>query len=300
MKRSSIILMSILSVLAIAVYFVSRQPGEQSVSESTGEPLVKYDSAAVDKMEIRSATGTVTLEKQGGKWMITSPLRFPADEAAVTAAVGKGKEMNVMSLVSANPAKQGIYSVDSTATLVQVFTNHNPGAAFRIGKPSSSYTETYVRKEGSHEVYSVTGVLSSTFVKGPNDWRDKTIFKTDQADIGSVKLQFGDTTFVLTKKDSVNWMIGSDSTVSSNVTTFISALANVQADEFVDSALSSTPKLTAILETQGTQLRVYRLPDGKHYVQSSASQQWFVLQEWKAGQLLKRKKDFLPPAPSKK
>ncbi len=300
MKRSSIILISVVGILAIAVYFVSRQPGEQSLSESAGGPLVNYDSAAVDKMEIRSATGTVTLEKQGGKWVITSPIKYPADEASTTSAVGKGKDLNVTNLVSSNPAKQGIYSVDSTATLVQIFTNNNPAASFRVGKPSSSYTETYVRKEGSNEVYSVAGVLASTFVKGANDWRDKTIFKTDQNNIHSVKLQFGDTTFVLTKKDSVNWMMGNDSTVSSTVTAFIGSLANVQADEFVDSTISSTPKLTATLETQGIQLRIYRRADGRHYVQSSASPQWFVIQEWKAGQLLKRKTDFLPSIPTKK
>lgn len=292
--------MSVVGVLAIAVYFVSRQPGERSVSESTGGPLVTYDSASVDKMEIRSMTGTVTLERQGGKWMITSPIKYTADEATITSAVGKGKELNVTNLVSSNPAKQGIYSVDSTSTLVQVFTNNNPAASFRVGKPSSSYTETYVRKEGSNEVYSVTGVLTSTFAKGANDWRDKTIFKTDQNNIRSVKLQFGDTTFVLTKKDSVSWVIGNDSTVNSNVTAFLGSLANLQADEFVDSTISSMPKLTATLETQGTQIRIYRRSDGRHYVQSSGSPQWFVIQEWKAGQLLKRKKDFFPPTPTKK
>lgn len=300
MKRSSIILISVAAVLAIAVYFVSRQPGERSVAESTSGPLVTYDSASVDKMEIRSTTGTVTLEKQGGKWMIASPIKYAADEATVTVAVGKGKELNVTNIVSSNPAKQEIYSVDSTATLLQVFTNNNLAASFRIGKPSSSYTETYVRKEGSDEVYSVTGVLTSTFVKSANDWRDKAILKTDQNNIRSVKFQFGDTTFVLTKKDSMNWVIGKDSTVNSNVTAFVGSLANLQADEFLDSTISSMPKLTAILETQGVQLRIYRRSDGRHYVQSSGSPQWFVIQEWKAGQLLKRKKEFLPPVPPKK
>lgn len=272
-------MISVVAVLALAVYFVSRQPGERSLSESAGGPLVTYDSAAVDKIEIRSTGGTVTLEKQGGKWMITSPIKYAADEAIVTSAVGKGKELNVTNLVSSNPAKQGIYSVDSTATLVQVFTNNNSAASFRVGKPSSSYTETYVRKEGSNDVYSVTGMLTSTFVKGANDWRDKTIFKIDQTNIRSVKFQFGDTTFVLTKKDSVNWIIGNDSTVNSNVTAFIGALANLQADEFVDSTISSMPKLTAILETQGVQLRIYRRPNGRHYIQSSSFPQWFVIQE---------------------
>jgi len=92
MKRSTILLISVAVVLALAVYFVSRQPGERSLSDSSGEPLVKYDSAAVDKMKIQSKSGTVLLERQGGKWMITSPIQYPANEAAVTSAVGKGKE----------------------------------------------------------------------------------------------------------------------------------------------------------------------------------------------------------------
>jgi len=190
--------------------------------------------------------------------------------------------------------------VDSSATLVQVFTNNNLAASFRVGKPSSSYTDTYVRKEGSNDVYSVTGMLTATFMKGANDWRDKTIFKTNQNNITSVKFQFGDTTFVLTKKDSAHWAIGNDSTVNSTVTALLGALANLQADEFVDSTISSMPKLTATLETQGTQIKIYRRPDGRHYVQTSGSPQWFVIQEWKAGQILKRKKDLIPVTTAKK
>ncbi len=312
MKRNSTILLAILALLAIATFFVLRQPGEQSVSDSTGGPLVTYDSAAVDKMEIRSNNGTVTLEKQGGKWMITSSMKYAADEASVTTAVGKGKDLKITNTVSTNPAKQGVYAVDSTGTLVQVFANNNQVAAFRVGKPSSSWTETYARREGSNEVYSVDGVLSTTFLKAANDWRDKTIFKTDQSKIREVKFQFpaiggyGDTTFTLTKKDSVNWVIGSDSTINSNVTSFLSSLANFQSDEFVDSAITVMPKLTAAIETHGTQLRFYKRTDGKYYVQSSSSPnphgagQWFAVQEWKAGQVLKRNKDFVPSPTAKK
>ena len=226
--------------------------------------------------------------------MIASPTKYAADEASVTDAVGKGKDLRITNTISTNPSKQSVYAVDSTATLVLVFANNNQVAAFRVGKPSSSWTETYARKEGSNEVYSVQGVLSSTFLKGANDWRDKTILKIDQSKLSNIKFQFGDTTFALAKKDSTNWVIGSDSTINSNVTSFLSSLANFQTDEFVDSTITVMPKLAAAIELQGTQLRFYKRADGRYYVQSSASPQWFAVQEWKAGQLLKRKKDFVP------
>ncbi len=300
MKSNSRILLGILGVLALAAFFVLRQPGEQSSETSAGEPLVTYDSSSVDKMEIISATGTVVFERQGGKWMITSPLRYAADEAAVTAAVGKGRDLKTTNLVSSNPAKQSTYSVDSASTLVNVYANNTRVASFRVGKPSSSWTETYVRQEGSTDVFSVEGVLNTTFAKQPNDWRDKTIFKTDQGKIGEVRITFAakagsnDTTFSLTKRDSLNWAIGADSTLYSNVSGFLSSLASFQADEFVDSTITVMPKISATVETQGTRLRLYKRDDGKYYVQSSVSPQWFVIQEWKAGQILKRKKDFLP------
>jgi hypothetical protein len=300
MKRNFLYLIGLTVLLAIAAFLVMQKPGEQSLEQSAGEPLVKYDSSAVDKIEIRSKDGTITLVREAGKWMLSSPVRYAADQQAVTSAVGKGKEMKITALVSTNPAKQSIYAVDSTAALVQMFANNNLVAQFRVGKPTTSWTESYVRREGSDEVYSVEGLLNTTFVKSVNDWRDKSIFKTDQNAISEVKFQFGDTSFVLTKKDSVNWVIGKDSTINTNVTSFLSSLSNFQTDEFVDSTVAALPKLTATIDVQGVQLRFFKRDDGKYYVQSSASPQLFLVQEWRAGQVLKRKKDFVPAVVSKK
>ncbi len=294
MKRNVLYLIGLTVLLAIAAILVMQKPGEQSLEQSAGEPLVTYDSSGVDRIQIRSKDGDITLVREGGKWMLTSPVRYPADENAVTTAVGKGAAMRITALISTNPAKQNIYAVDSTAPLVQMYANNNLVAQFRVGKPTSSWTESYVRREGSDEVYSVEGVLNTTFVKSINDWRNKSIFKTDQSTITEVTFRFGDTTFVLTKKDSVHWAIGKDSTINTNVTSFLSLLSNFQTDEFVDSAVASLPKLTATIEVQGTQIRFFKRNDGKYYVQTSTSPQLFVVQEWRAGQLLKRKRDFVP------
>ncbi len=300
MKRSFLYLIGVTVLLAIAAIVVMQKPGERSLEQSAGEPLVKYDSSGVDRIEIRSKDGNVTLVREGGKWMLTAPVRYPADEQAVTTAVGKGTAMRITALVSTNPAKRSIYSVDSSATLVHIYANNNLVAQFRVGKPTNTWTESYVRREGSDEVYSVEGLLNTTFAKSVNDWRNKSIFKADQSTITEVKFRFGDTTFVLAKRDSMNWVIGKDSTINTNVTSFLSTLTNFQTDEFVDSTVASLPKLTATIEVQGTQIRFFKRDDGKYYVQTSASPQLFIVQEWRAGQLLKRKRDFVPAGEVKK
>jgi len=298
MKRSFQVSLGILVVLGIAAYLVMQRPGEISRSAEADDVLVKIDSMAVNKLEITSETGEVTLEKQAGRWMLVNPIKYPADENTVASALAQAKSINLKGLVSSNPDKQSLFKVDSTATLVKVYEKGSESAAFRVGKPSSTFSETYVRLDNSNDVYLAEGILSSVFSRQPKEWRDKTIYKTDQTGITEVKLQHGDTTVNLAFRDSL-WFVDRDSAVQSNVTSFLSSLSNFQADEFIDSAITRLPKLTATIDVLGSQIRFYYNKDAsKYYVQTSGSAQWFEIQPWRASQVLKRKKDFLPAKPT--
>jgi hypothetical protein len=293
MKRSQWILVGILVALVVATFLVLRQPGEISTTDSSDRVLVTYDSAAVDKIEVHSPGTSVILEREAGRWMLTSPVKYQADEAAVALAVGNGRRIEITSLVSTNPEKRKLFQVDSSGTLVKVYEKGIPKTAFYVGKMGTTYTETYVRADGSNDVYLAQGMLSTTFSRQVKEWRDKTIFKTDQAAIKSVRFQYGDTTFTLTFQDST-WMIGNDTTVMSSVKSFLGSISSLQTDEFVDSALTMTKPPAVMIGVEGTQIRFYTKDSGKYYVQTSQSPQWFELQTWRATQVIKRKKDFLP------
>ena len=294
MKRSWIFQFGVLVILAIAAYIVLRQPGEVSTTGSSEHMLVDYDSSAVDKLEIQSPTASITLEKEAGGWMITAPLKYRADAATVTSAIGTGRKIELTSIVSSNPEKRKLFQVDSTGTQVTVYEKGAKKSAFTIGKMGTTYTETYVRAYGSNDVYIAKGFLSATFNRTVKDWRDKTIFKTDQSLMRSVRFQYRDTVFVLAFQDTV-WRIGNDTTVLSSVKSLLGALSNLQADDFIDTTVVLTTPPTASIETGGTQLRFYATKEsGKYLVQASSSPQWFEVQSWKASQVLKRKKDFLP------
>lgn len=293
MKPTTWILVGAVAVLAVITFFVLRQPGETSSTESSGTMLVSYDSASVDKIEISAAGNSVVIEKQGNGWMLASPIRYRADQNVVTAAVGKGKSIEVKNVVSSNPEKQRVFQVDSTGTLVQMFAGGNRTAAFRVGKPSQAYTETYVRKEGSNDVYLAEGMFSYQFTHSPKDWRDKSIFKSEPDIIRSVIFRYGDTTFTVANRDSL-WRVNGDSVKDqASARGVINSLANLQADDFVDTALVSAPKQVALIDVEGTQIRFCQgKTAGNYLVQTSRSPQWYEVQGWRASQVLKRKKDF--------
>lgn len=292
MKRSTLVLTAILIVLILATLLVMQRPGEQSTRAGMGTQLIALDSSAVDRLEITSTGGRVVLAREGGTWMLTEPVRYKADQNAVGAAVSQAGRMTITALTSSNPQKQGVFQVDSTATLLKVFEKETEKAAVRIGKTGPTYTQTYVRREGSNDVYLVDGPMSWTFVKPAKDWRDRAVFSAARDSVTVVRFQYGDTTFVLERRDSV-WLVDGTAIEQSRVDGLLSSLSSFTADDFVDTPLAAAMKPVGMLTVDGTQIVFLPHPtSGKYYVRTSHSPQVFEVSGWKAGQLLKRKPDL--------
>ena len=292
MKRSTLVLIAILIVLVLATVLVMQRPGEQSVRAGMGTPLIVLDPAAVDRLEISSAGGRVVLAREGSTWMLAEPIRYKADQNAVGAALSQAGRMTITALASSNPQKQGVFQVDSTATLLKVFEKETEKAAVRIGKAGPTYTQTYVRRDGSEEVYLVDGSLSWTFVKPAKDWRDRSIYATTKDSVKSVRFQYGDTTFVLDRADTL-WRVDGAAIEPARIEGFLTALSSFTADEFVDTAITAAEQPVGIITVDGVRLVFLPHPAaGKYYVRTSLSPQVFEVQGWKATQLLKRKPDL--------
>lgn len=293
MTRTTWILVAILLVLAGAAVLVLQQPGELSVSSREGEVLAAYDSAAIDRMDIVTRTESISLQKEGSVWMLTAPLRAPADARSIQSAIGQGKTVRLSSLISSNPEKQALFQVDSTGTLIRMYEKGMERAAFRIGKPGPGYTDTYVRREGDAGVYLASGMLAQFFGKSSRDWRDKAILSLTPETIRSVRFHYGDTTFTLQAQDSL-WSVDGVPAAEHTVRSFLSSLAAFQADEFVDTALTGIPPLVGMLDVDGTQLGFHRVPgDNMLTVITSRTTQVYRIYAWRADQVLKRKHDFI-------
>jgi hypothetical protein len=291
MKRSFWILLALLAILVIATILVFQRPGETSSSGRLDVSLAQFDSAAIDRIEITSSTGSVTLAREGGRWMLQFPIRYPADESAVREAVGKAGRMELKNLVSSNPDKQHIFQVDSTGTLVRFFDRGAERAVFRVGKVGRSFRDTYVRGEGSNNVYLADGIITPIFDRKPDDWRDKRVFAVDQDDIRNVRFRYGDTTFTLSLQDSV-WLVDESPANSATVTSFLGSVSTLRADTFIDTEIP-LPEPVAILDLDGVEIRFYQSDEENRYrIQTSLASQVFVLNSWRVSQVLKRKPDF--------
>jgi hypothetical protein len=288
-------LLLLLLGLAVGTYFVLQRPGERSRTGAPDATLLSYDSAAVDRIEIISPEFRIVLAKETGGWQMTEPLRAPADEAAVASAIGIGRSIPAGAPVSTNPTKRHLFKVDSTGTVVRYFAGGTPAGSLVVGKPGPSFMDTYVRTEGSDDVLLAQGALGTTLARPVRDWRDKRVVAISKDAVRSVGYRYGDTTFTLALRDTV-WTVGSLAADQSAAASLIGQLSALQADGFVDTAVTDPGPPLAGIEVEGTRIEVYRGGDGmKYLVKTSRSPQWFEVQKWRMDPLLKREREMLPP-----
>ena len=291
MKRNTMILIGLFVVLAAAALLILQKPGEQSASGGSLGSMFQMDSAAVDKIELKTGTQTIALEKRGTEWFVVQPVNYRADQMSVAQLIHQTKMMENKGTVSTKPEKFSVFQVDQSGTEVKFFEKGTERTSFVLGKMAASYVDSYVRKLNTNEVRLAGGVNSYLFSRSAKDWRDKSIVTTPKETIVSVRYQYGDTTFTLSFQDST-WLVGREKVQQPVVDALLSALSSVQADDFIDSLM--TPKISATVLYAGVQLRFsFDKPLNRYLVQSSQSSQWFVMDSWRANQILKRKRDLL-------
>jgi hypothetical protein len=291
MKKNTSILIAIFVMLLVAAFLVLQKPGEQSAASSSSGFLTTIDSVSVNKIEIKGPAVSLVMEKHGAEWFIVQPINYKANQAFIGQIIHQVKNIEIKSTVSSKPEKHSVFQVDQTGTEVAIFEKGNEKISFILGKMAASYTESYARKLHSNEVLLIEGASGSMLNRPVKEWRDKTIFTTPRETINEVHYQYGDTAFTLSLKDSV-WYIGKDKAQQPVVESLLSSLSSFQADDFIDSTVS--PKIMATVMYSGVQLRFsWNKTAQKYTVQSSKSNQWFLVEPWKGNQILKRKKEIV-------
>jgi hypothetical protein len=297
MKKSTLYLIATFIILLVFAYLVFSPTQERTSSYSLSDLDLKIDSAIVNKIEIVKGNTSVTLEHTGGKWNLSSPVQYLADEPSVLALLSSANKFKIMSLVSSNPTKQTLYQVDATTgTNVKFSDRKGKTVSLIVGKMGPSYSETYIRTPGSNDVYLAEGFNSWSINKEVREWRDKTILKTEKDAIKQLAFEYAKDKFSLVKLDSINWSVNGDSANNSTVSNLLSSLANLRTEDFIDTTVSLPPaqlKLQVMSnETINLQFQPMPPDSAKYWVSTSQSPQIFVVNKYTAQQILKQKKDW--------
>jgi hypothetical protein len=292
MKKNIIVLTVLLVLLILIAYFVLQRQGEQSLTLEENAKVFTFDSLSVDKIEIKHAASHLVLEKRGTDWFLQAPLQFRAEQNAVTSLIHQFKTTELKNIVSTNPEKRAKFEVDSAAgRFVTVYENGKEKLQFLAGKMGPSYTDSYIRLSRSNDVLLVTPSFAGVVDRNTKDWRDKSISVSGGGQINRLEYQYVNEKFSIELRDTL-WIIGTETADANEVKNLVNAVGSLQADDFIDSSFTPKGKPTATISLSGVQLVFFDQKEN-FLLRTSTSPQWYVLQAWRANQILKHKKDLV-------
>jgi hypothetical protein len=200
----------VLAALSGLLWWSNKHPdwGKEKTAETETPVLVNIPDLAIEGIDIQKKDGaTVSLERKGGKWTITAPAAYPADQDAVSGIVSALAPANGDSVVEAKPGDVGKYGLTNPTLSITV---HEKGARteqLSIGDDVPANSLVYVRVGGNPKVYAAATSLKTSFDKSLNDLRDKRLLTFDQNQLTRIDLAEGKTNIEFGKNGQNEWAI---------------------------------------------------------------------------------------------
>jgi hypothetical protein len=306
MNRKTLISLAAFVVLGLGAFFALRRP---EVGERTGDkprPVAKIAAGDVDTLTVTRNLASTVIKKDGGKYKVTSPVAYAADETFAKNAFEAIEKLEFGSLVTEQKAKQAEFEVEDAkgVRVVAKGANGTVLADLLVGK--SQGTGTMVRPSGKDEIWEANGSIRYTFDKAPADWRDKSITTFTLGDAEKVDIKAKDGSTIALKKNGEKWEVANssvkidklDDTIAGGI---VSALSTFKASDFADGLKSADtglepPSLTLTVGLKGgksaTVLVGGKKGDDDFYVKTSDAPQIFVVKKYNIERVNKRPVEF--------
>ena len=245
--KTTIALIVLLAVAAVALYFTQSRAPENKPAESTetaGEGVKFVDVAAsdVEKLTVTQDGGdTLTLERADGKWILTSPVKASADSFAVDSLVEAVVGLRSNNTVDAT-TDMGIASPSYT---IEVKPKEGTATKIAVGRKSAVGDRLYVAIDGeTKKAQVVAGSLTDQLEKPVSNYREKQLVKLSTPEVKQVELSRPDGKLVLQKTGN-DWQMVSPKAMpadTASVTDLITAATGARAEEFVSEAPADAAK----------------------------------------------------------
>ncbi len=193
MSNKTLTILGAIAVLLMAwsFYLASRGPGAAVEFQSGHYLLPPYDRDRIAGIEIKKAGKTVTMTRQGRRFVVSSRLSYPADGGSIYRLIADLEGIKCAAEISKSKdthAEQGVVETNEEAVTIRLLdTDNKELVGVIVGKSGDKRNGNYVRLTNEDTVYVSTEFLS--FDSEDSDYLDKTILDVERKDIAKVEVK---------------------------------------------------------------------------------------------------------------
>jgi hypothetical protein len=182
----------VLAALAAGLYFSNKQKSAEAAkppADASPKILALTDSE-VSKVDLKKkGAGETVLEKNNaGKWQLTAPKQFLADQETAGQLVTSASSVASDRVVEDKASDVSAYGLQAPSLEVDVTTKAGKTSKLKIGDDTPTNSGAYAMLEGDPRVFTVASYVKSGLDKSVNDLRDKRLLTFDQDKLSRVEL----------------------------------------------------------------------------------------------------------------
>ena len=200
----------LLVALSGAVWWAKRHPqsSQTSTTVASNPKLVDIPEAQVQAIDLKKKDGsTLTIERQNGKWAITSPQALAADQDGVNSVASSLSPVSADSVVEDKPPDISKYGLNAPSLTVTIREKNGKSDQLVFGDDVPAGSLVYARVGSDPKVYAVSSSVKSSLDKSANDLRDKRLLTFDQNHLTSIELVSGKSDIAFGKNNANEWQI---------------------------------------------------------------------------------------------
>jgi hypothetical protein len=208
--RGILIAAAALGILSIGVWFSNKAEKEKEGKPAPDAPpkIVEIPSDQIQKVEIAKGGVTTTLEMSAdGKWTLTSPKAFRADQEAVTTLVNTFNSLSSDRLVEekgGNPADFGLVNPSLTVAI-----NRKDGKSSKLlmGDETPTGGGVFAKLDGDPRIFTLASYNRSSIDKSFGDLQDRRLLTFDSDKLTRIELSLKGQTVEFGKNAQSEWQI---------------------------------------------------------------------------------------------
>jgi hypothetical protein len=283
--RGLLVAAVIFFILAGLLYWSEhRKPAEDTVKASADAPpaILKLDSSSIARLDLKKKdTAPVVLAKgQSGKWEITDPKSFGADQDTVSSMLSTLSGLNSERLVEDKASDLKLYGLDRPAVEVDLTDKSNKTQRLLIGDDTPTGSAVYAMLAGDPRVFTMASYTKNSVDKSLNDLRDKRLLTLNADKISRIEVVRGNQAMEFGRNKD-EWQIVRPRPLRAD-TTQVSELVRKLTDAKMDLSVTDSKAAVAafargaevgtarVTDESGTQSIQVRKEKDTYYAKSSA------------------------------
>lgn len=209
-SRNLLIAAVLLAALSGLVYWTKKHPQAADTTSTTAPSptLAAIPDSQIQEIDLKKKDGsTLTLQRQNGKWVITSPEQLATDQDAATSVASALSSITADSVVEDKARNLATFGLQDPSLTVTVHEKDGKTQSILFGDDVPTGSLVYASVNSSPKVYTVFSSTKSSFDKSLNDLRDKRLLTFDSNNLTSIQLISGKTDIEFGKNNQNEWQI---------------------------------------------------------------------------------------------